>query len=618
MEQEKRALLAVALCLLVLLTWPFIMGAWQRKVAPPASGTAGSPSVESTISPTNSAPPAAAAPAAAAPAAAAAPGAPAAPAAPPVPAEQRLVVEQAGWYRAELTNYGAALSSFEMLNPKYFTRDMRRLTLREGFAAPVVDRRQTDGPTNLVAGYRPSLTTRFTSGFELPKVPAFTLAANETWPDGGRKVVYVLETPDYRLEKSFVFPARSFQMQIQVSVQNKRSTPANYHLEMGLEGFQDPAQKPGGTFSARVPQNEVSWDRSRKYYKYDLDAVRNGKPDADDQRGDVRWVGIGQQYFMFALALPRTDKNGDKQARTHAEENGELSITAELAEHTLQPNETRTYHMVAYGGPKLPELLDEVTLDGQTAGLSTSIDYTLESLARPMLWVMRKMHALTHNWAIAIILLTLLVKLLLLYPSHRSMVSMKAMGSLKPQIDALRDKCGDDKQKFNMEMMALYKKHNINPVGGCLPILLQMPIYFALYSMLGNAVELYRVRLFWIPDLTTADPYFVLPVVTGALMYFQSKVLSPAVVDPQQKTMATMMPVMFTVFTIFVPAGLTLYIMTNTILGMIQQAVINGGNKGTSTIQPPPSLAAAAGKSAGGDKPAKGGDKASKSWKPEL
>jgi YidC/Oxa1 family membrane protein insertase len=225
----------------------------------------------------------------------------------------------------------------------------------------------------------------------------------------------------------------------------------------------------------------------------------------------------------------------------------------------------------------MPRLLDGVTLDGQPVGLSSSIDYTLESLARPMLWIMQQMYLLTHNWAIAIILLTVLVKLILLYPSHRSMQSMKAMGQLKPQIEALKEKCGDDKQKFNAEMMALYKKHNINPVGGCLPILLQMPIYFALYSMLGNAVELYRVKLFWIPDLTAADPYFVLPLVTGALMYVQSKFLSPAPADPQQKAMITMMPVMFTVFTIFVPAGLTLYIMTNTILGMIQQVVINRG-----------------------------------------
>ncbi len=589
MEQEKRALLAVALCLVVLLTWPFIMNTWQRKTNPSAANSSNQPSIGASLNPATPAG-AVAQPAAAAPAAAPAAGTVAIP--PPV--EQRTVIEQPGWYRAELTNYGAALKSYELLDPKYFSRDRRQLILPDGQTTPIVDRRQTDGPTDLLAGYRPALYARFSDrgggGFEMPKVPVFALGASETLPDGTRKLVYVLETADYRMEKSLIFPPKSYEISLQISVQNKRSGPASYHLEIGLEGFQDPTQKPGGTFSARVPQNEVSWDRARKYFKLDLEALRDGKGDADDLRGDVRWIGIGQQYFLFALALPRADKIGDKQARVRAEDNGEMAIAAEMAEHTLQPGETRTYRMVAYGGPKLPELLDSVSLEGQPAGLNSSIDYTLESLARPMLWVMRQIFLFTHNWAIAIVLLTLLVKLLLLYPSHRSMVSMKAMGQLKPQIDALRDKCGEDKQRFNMEMMALYKKHNINPVGGCLPILLQMPIYFALYSMLGNAVELYRVRLFWIPDLTAADPYFVLPLVTGALMYVQSKVLSPAPVDPQQKAMTTMMPVMFTVFTIFVPAGLTLYIMTNTVLGMVQQAVVNRGNaKSTPPSRPAPS-----------------------------
>jgi len=582
MEQEKRALLAVALCLLVLLTWPFIMSTWQGKVAPPQPGPSNPPSAGATLNPAAPAPGAAGAPSPGQLGAAPSPAG----VAPVVPSEQRIVVEQPGWYRAEVTSYGAGLSSYELLDPKYFTNDMRRLVLRDGQTAPVVERRQTDGPTNLLAGYRPALVTRFSDrggGFEQPKVPAFTVVSDEKLADGTRKLVLALDSADCRLEKTFLFMPRSYEVRVLLAVQNRRTTPVNYHLEIGLEGFQDPTQKPGGTFSARVPQTEVSWDRSKKYSKLDLEALRSGKGDADDLRGNLRWIGIGQQYFLFALGLPASDKVGDKQGRVHAEENGEMGISAELAEHTLQPSETRTYSFVAYGGPKLPELLDSVSLDGQTVGLSTSIDFTLESLARPMLWLMRQIYQLTHNWALAIVLLTLLLKLLLFYPSHRSMASMKAMGQLKPQLDALREKCGDDKQRFNMEMMALYKKHNINPLGGCLPLLLQMPIYFALYSMLGNAVELYRVRLFWIPDLTAADPYFVLPLVTGALMYLQSKVLSPAPVDPQQKAMTSMMPVMFTVFTIFVPAGLTLYILTNTVLGMLQQVIVNRGQIGGAT-----------------------------------
>lgn len=574
MEQEKRALLAVALCLLALLAWPYITGAIQGKTPPGKNAQVQAPADGKTPPATAAAATPTGAPADAAAQPGAAPAV--APAQPVIAPEQRIVVEQPGFYRAELTSYGAALAGYELLDHKYWSRDRRKLTLGPGQSSPRVDVQTTDGPTNLVAGYRPALLTRFTSGFEQPKLPAYTLVS-DSMEGASRKIVYALETAEYRLEKTFIFSPKSYEIPITVSLTNKKNAPVNYHLEVGVEGFQDPTQKPGGTFSARVPQNEAAWDRAKKYFHVDLEGLRGGKADSDDLRGDVRWIGIGQQYFLFAAGLPRGAKIGDKQGRATAEDNGEISMTAEFAEHTLQPNETRLYPFQVYGGPKMPRLLDGVSLEGQTVGLSTAIDYTLESLARPMLWVMQQMYLLTHNWAIAIILLTLLVKLILLYPSHRSMQSMKAMGQLKPQIEALKERCGDDKQKFNEEMMALYRKHNINPVGGCLPILLQMPIYFALYSMLGNAVELYRVKLFWIPDLTAADPYFVLPLVTGALMYVQSKFLSPAPVDPQQKMMVTMMPVMFTVFTVFVPAGLTLYIMTNTVLGMVQQAVVNRG-----------------------------------------
>jgi YidC/Oxa1 family membrane protein insertase len=146
-------------------------------------------------------------------------------------------------------------------------------------------------------------------------------------------------------------------------------------------------------------------------------------------------------------------------------------------------------------------------------------------------------------------------------------------------MDKLKERFGDDKNKLNMATMELYKKHGVNPLGGCLPLLLQMPVYFALYSMLGNSVELYRSPFVgWIRDLTAADPYFVLPVLTGILMFVQQKT-QPTPPDPQQKTMMYMMPVMFTAFSIFLPAGLTIYILTNTLLTFVQQMWMNRGDK---------------------------------------
>jgi YidC/Oxa1 family membrane protein insertase len=584
MSQEKRALIAVGLCLLVLLGWPAIMNRFGKKptaaVATSASSSASLPSPAAAVDDK------AQALAAAAPSAA---GAPAQQPAAVVP-EQRVSIEHKGRYRVELTNYGAGLTKFELLDRKYFSRDKyrHRLVLPPGSREPVQERSQGDGPTNLLGSYRPAFAVRFpSSGFALPETQVFTLASDETLPDGARKLAYVLETAELRFQKTYLFPAQSYEIGLSVELQNKKATPVSYHLELSLEGYQDPSQKPGSVFSEKVPQTELLWDVAGKRRSLALEPLLDGKADADDLRGNLRWIGFGSQYFLLAAALPYGAQIGDKQGKAKADPNGALTASAEFSEQTLQPGQSVTLPIAIYGGPKLPELLDVVTVGGQPAGLKTAIDYTLEAIARPLLWILRQLYHLVHNWALAIVLLTGLVKLLTLWPSYKSMQSMKAMGKLKPQIDALKAKCGADQQRFNTEMMALYKKHGVNPVGGCLPILIQMPIYFALYSMLGNAVELYRVRLGWIPDLTASDPYFVLPLATGALMFLQTK-LSPASPDPQQKMMANLMPIMFTVFSIFLPAGLTVYIMTNTILGMAQQAYMNRDSGGKDAPQPVP------------------------------
>ena len=577
MENEKRALVAVGLSLLVLLAWPYLMSRWPGSQPPQAPASSQPSSTPAIGSASPGAPTTGSAPQAAPPTAA-----------PSVPSEQVTTVERPGLYRAQISSHGATLVSYELLDAKYRSRDHRRLVPNKAGGPPVLERSQLEAPTNLLSGYRPSLQTRFTSGFAMPDTAPFTLLSDETLPDQGRRLTYAYETGDYRLQKTLLFPPTSYQVLVQIVVQNRKSQRVDYHLSVSLDGFQDPSQKPGGVFSARVPQNEASWGRGKKMYHVDLEGLQNNKADADDLRGDIRWIGIGQQYFLVALALPYGGQIGDKLARVGAEANGAIAVSAELAEHSLNPGESREYYFTAYAGPKLPELLDGVSVGGQTANLGSSIDYTFEVLARPMLWVLRQIYDLVHNWALAIVLLTLLVKLLLFYPSHRATVSSQAMAELKPQIDALQAKFPDDKARLNQEMMELYRKHRINPLGGCLPILLQMPIYFALYSMLGNAVELYHVRLFWISDLTAADPYFVLPLVTGVLIFVQSKYLSPMPATPEQRTMVTMMPLMFTVFTIFVPAGLTVYILTNTVLGMAQQVI-------TKRILPPkkPVVAAA-------------------------
>ena len=564
MEDQKRVQLAVGLSLVVLVGWTFLNNKLSPPPAPPAVSTIGSGAASPSAAPATATPTPAGTTAGASPTPAAA-----------LAAEQRTVVERAGMYRVELTSYGAGITSFEVLDPKYFSREVRRLVVKDG--QPVADRRLSDGPSQLMASYRPALLVRLPdSGLALPEQQVYTLEKNEVLPDQRQRVVYALETAELRLQKTFLFSPSSFQIDVSIDLQNRKATPVSYHVELGLEGYQDPTQKPGSMFSPRVPQNEVLWDIAGKRHSLNLEALRDNKIDADDLRGNMRWLAIGQQYFILAVALPSGSEVGDKLGKARADSNGALQASVEFAAQTLQPNGTAKLQLAVYGGPKLPELLDDVTVAGQSAGLTTSIDYTrgLKILVRSLLWTLRQLNNLIHNWALAIIFLTCLVKLLTLYPSHKSMQSMKKIAKLKPEIDKLQKEYADDKGKLQEELTKLYRKHGANPVGGCLPRLIQMPIYFALYSMLGNAVELYRVKLLWIPDLTAADPLFILPLVTGALMFGQTK-LTPTPADPQQKMMTVLMPVMFTVFSIFLPAGLTLYIMTNTILGMAQQFLMN-------------------------------------------
>ena len=243
------------------------------------------------------------------------------------------------------------------------------------------------------------------------------------------------------------------------------------------------------------------------------------------------------------------------------------------APRAIAPGETLTVPMSLFLGPKLLEELDAVRVAGQPSRLGYAVDYNFEFLARPMLWVLKRIQAVVVNWGVAIIVVTLLLKLVTLYPTHKSMQSMKQMAKLKPEIDRINKRHPEDAQKRNAETMELYKKFGINPLGGCLPMMIQMPIGLAFYSMLSNAVELYRAPFFGpMNDMTEA--FWPLAIATGALTFAQQK-LAPQSADPQQKAIMTTMPIMFTALTLFLPSGLALYILTNTVLSMIHQLWMN-------------------------------------------
>jgi YidC/Oxa1 family membrane protein insertase len=208
--------------------------------------------------------------------------------------------------------------------------------------------------------------------------------------------------------------------------------------------------------------------------------------------------------------------------------------------------------------------------------LDKAVDVTFAFLSKPIVSLLKFFHGFTHNWGLAIVLLTLFIKLVTFYPTQKSLLSAKKMQKLAPKMAAIRKKFENDRQRQSVETMNLYKAHGVSPFGGCLPSLIQMPIWIALYSTLNYAVELYRAPFVaHLHDLTAKDPYYITPLVMGGVMYGQMK-MSPAGADPQQQAMmSVLMPIMFTGFSLFLPSGLAVYMLTSYLFGILQQLYVN-------------------------------------------
>jgi YidC/Oxa1 family membrane protein insertase len=297
----------------------------------------------------------------------------------------------------------------------------------------------------------------------------------------------------------------------------------------------------------------------------------------EDFPGKVSFFGIDQQYFLSALYPVGAPLEGRCQLTA--------SVTARIAEgffpFTLGPGAQQDFKFAAFMGPKDHDLL--VALDESQAKTSTvaghpalekSVDFGWwAAICKVLLVVLKFFHTLTGNWGVGVILLTVLVKVLLLPLTHRAMVSAEQMKGLGPQIEALKKKFPDDKNAQNAEMMKLYQQAGVNPLGGCLPLLLQLPIWAALFTTLRTSYDLYGEPFFgpvW-TDLTSKDPTYILPFALGITMIITQR-LQPQMMDKQQAFIITwIMPVFFTGLMASYPSGLALYIFTNNLLSIIQQ-----------------------------------------------
>ncbi|MGC2167162.1 MAG: membrane protein insertase YidC [Gallionella sp.] len=299
-----------------------------------------------------------------------------------------------------------------------------------------------------------------------------------------------------------------------------------------------------------------------KFQKVQFLDIEKGKTSYPKQASDG-WIGILQHYFVAAW-LPQEKTN--REYFTRKLDGDSYAIGVILAPVSVEPGQTASIASTLYAGPA------ESNLDRIAPGLGLTVDYGwLTIISTPLFWTMTLLHSWTHNWGVAIILLTFLIKLLFFPLSAASYRSMAKMRLVAPKLEKIKQQYPDDREKLNRAMMDLYKTEKINPLGGCLPVLIQIPVFIALYWAILASVELrYAPFIGWITDLSAADPYYVLPIIMGTSMVVQMR-LNPKPPDPIQAKVMQIMPIAFSVMFFFFPAGLVLYSIVNNVLSIAQQ-----------------------------------------------
>ncbi len=366
------------------------------------------------------------------------------------------------------------------------------------------------------------------------------------------------------VEKVYIFESGKFSVEVEHRVKNNSGqiwTGRQYRQLRHGE-----VTKQTGMLGSRAYQGTAYFNE--KYEKITYKKISKEK--LIEVPATNTFVSIVQHYFISAWVPEPKSSAEQVYAKSIANAAGgeEYLIGLNSAPQSIANGASGTFKSVFYAGPKSPDVLYSLA-----PGLELTSDYGIFTVfAKPIFWVLRWIQAnIASNWGWAIILLTLLIKLMFYPLSAKSYKSMAKMRTVAPKLADLKDRFGDDKVKYQQAMMNLYKKEQINPLSGCLPILIQIPIFISLYWVLLEAVELRQAPwIGWIKDLSIRDPFFILPVLMGATMWFQQK-LNPPQPDPMMQKVLTWMPIVFTVFFLFFPAGLVLYWVVNSVLSIAQQ-----------------------------------------------
>lgn len=527
MDNTKNTLLAVVLMLVVWIGFSFLFPPQQGPEQPVVPAEIREPRVETTPEA-----PAPAVPAADIPTAAA--------------DERRIVVEN-DLFRAVLSTSGARLVELELKD--YFT------------TAAQDERVVLVAPGSLQSA---TIRTAGTEGLDLSPDFIYHLDAEQDsitlGPGENRRLVFTAPLAGgLVVEKVFTFEAGSYNIGLTHRLRNASTGPLGGALQVTLVEPWDES-KESGYFEFVGPVALVGDD----FQQLKVDKILD-RPAVFGT--NVVWTGFLEKYFLRAAVLGQ-----GTASRVQIEKRDNLILNHIVTPYaSLSPGQAVDYEMIAYFGPKELDILRASGYD-----LERAIDFGFFSvLARPLLHVLKFFYSFLGNYGLAIILLTVIIKLLFWPLTHKSFASMKAMQKLQPEMAKIREKYKKDPKKLNQEIMELYKKHRVNPLGGCLPMLVQIPVFFALYKVLMDGIELRHAPFyFWITDLSAKDPYYITPLIMGATMFIQQK-MTPSTMDPMQARIFMLMPVIFTFMFLNFPSGLVLYWLINNVLTILQQYLIH-------------------------------------------
>lgn len=373
-------------------------------------------------------------------------------------------------------------------------------------------------------------------------------------------LIYVKDDVTYT--KTFVFAKSSHTIEVVYDIVN--SSNATLNLQQYAQLKQTTQQQEGSMFMPTYRGAAYSTADSR-YEKLSFSDIEDENLRTSTLGG---WVAMLEHYFVSAWVPPQ-EQNNNLYSRLLSQQYAVVGYTSSAV--SVEPNSTATIKSDLYIGPKSQDTLAQLA-----RGLDLTVDYGfLWWLAQPLFSLLSFIQSLVINWGVAIVIITIIVKGLM-YPLTKAQYeSMGKLRALQPKMQALKERYGDDRQKMSQGMMELYKKEKVNPMGGCFPLLLQMPIFLALYWVLLESVELRHADfILWINDLSVKDPYFVLPVLTGASMYLLQKLNPATIQDPMQQKIMQWMPVFMSIFFLWFPAGLVLYWLISNVITIIQAKMI--------------------------------------------